>query len=279
MMKHHTRPWTMAGILTIAALSLALTAVVVVSADKNKGQTIRLFKGKDLANFYTYLPKHKYDDPNQVFTIVQEDGAPAIRVSGQDFGGFITRQEYANYHLVVEWKWGKKTWPPREGKAMDSGILVHCVGPDGNNGNWMASVESQIIEGGTGDFILVGGKDADGRPIKPSLTVECETRGNQLYYKPGGEPVTRNTGRFNWYGRDPEWKDVQGFRGKQNVEKPPGEWNRHEVICDGDKITNILNGQVVNVGSKCSLTKGKILFQSEGAEIFYRKIELTPLSK
>jgi hypothetical protein len=34
---------------------------------------------------------------------------------------------------------------------------------------------------------------------------------------------------------------------------------------------------VVNAGTSASLTRGKILFQSEGAELFFRKIELTPL--
>ena len=58
-----------------------------------------------------------------------------------------------------------------------------------------------------------------------------------------------------------------------------GEWNRMEVICDGDAITNILNGYVVNVGTGSSLTQGKIQFQSEGAEVFFRKIEVRPLLK
>ena len=71
----------------------------------------------------------------------------------------------------------------------------------------------------------------------------------------------------------------QGFRGKEDVEKPVGEWNTLECICDGDKITNILNGKVVNAGTKASHTKGKILFQSEGAEVFFRKIDLKPLKK
>ena len=39
----------------------------------------------------------------------------------------------------------------------------------------------------------------------------------------------------------------------------------------------ILNGKVVNAGTNASHTKGKIMFQSEGAEIFFRKIEMKPL--
>ena len=66
---------------------------------------------------------------------------------------------------------------------------------------------------------------------------------------------------------------------RNDVEKPPGEWNRMEVICDGDTITNIVNGFVVNVGTRSSVTQGKILFQSEGAEILFRTIEVRPLRK
>ena len=62
---------------------------------------------------------------------------------------------------------------------------------------------------------------------------------------------------------------------KTDAEKPTGEWNTVEVVCDGDKITNIVNGVVVNEGTNASVTKGKILLQSEGAEVYYRKVELT----
>src|SRR5262249_26073644 len=143
----------------------------------------------------------------------------------------------------------------------------------------MESFECQMIEGGTGDFLLLGGK------APRSLTVEAEkrptgegkNRGEQLYYKPGAPPVTLTKGRFNWSGRDPLWKDVKGFRGAQDVEKPVGEWNTLECVCDGDKIVNILNGTVVNAGTRASHTKGKILFQSEAAEVFFRRIDLKRL--
>lgn len=235
------------------------------------GSPVFAFNGKDLTGFYPYTRDHAYDDPNGVCTV--RDGV--IRISGEEFGGLATCGNFADYHLIAVWKWGGKTWPPRESKSRDSGILLHCVGPDGAAGSgWMESVECQIIEGGCGDFILVGGKG------HPSLT--CETRvgpDRQPYYEKGGETVTRNSGRYNWWGRDPNWKGVLGFRDRYGIEKPAGEWNRMEVICDGDSITNILNGHVVNVGTRSSLTQGKILFQSEGAEILFRTIEVRPLLK
>jgi hypothetical protein len=251
--------------LTMLGLCVSLSAADTVT------KPIKLFNGKDLTNFYTFLRGvGKNKDPKDVFTV--KDGA--IRVSGEIFGCFTTEKEYENYHLVVEFKWGTKTFPPREKGAMDSGILLHCVGEDGAaGGTWMESIECQMIEGGTGDFILVKGKN------QPRITVPVKMIGKQWYYDPKGEPREFPPSRANWFGRDPEWKDLKGFRGKNEVEKVAGEWNTLECVCDGDKITNILNGTVVNAGTKASHTKGKILFQSEGAEVFFRRIELLPLKK
>jgi hypothetical protein len=236
------------------------------------GEPVLRFNGKDLTGFYTYLHDSKYDDPKKVFTV--RDGV--LDISGEEFGGLTTRDEFRDYVLSVEWKWGDRTFGSRKRSARDSGLLLHCVGPDGAaGGNWMESQECQIIEGGCGDLIIVG---ANGN--KPSLT--CETRrgtDGQLYFEKGGKSETRDSARFNWWGRDPRWKDVLGFRGARDVEKPAGEWNRMEVICDGDSITNIVNGYLVNAATRSSLTKGKIIIQSEGAEILFRKIEVRPLVK
>jgi len=262
---------TLVGPLSLLALGLALTPALH-SADAKEAGVVKLFNGKDLTNFYTYLRGHgKNVDPDKVFSVV--DGA--IRVSGQTFGCFTTEKEFENYHLVVEFKWGEKTWPPRADKTMDSGILLHCVGDDGAAGGvWMESIECQMIEGGTGDFILVKGKN------QPKMTAQVEQRGKQWYWNPkSGEPKEFAGGRINWYGRDPDWKDVKGFRGKEDVEKPAGQWNTLECVCEGDKITNLLNGKVVNVGTKASHTKGKILFQSEGAEVYFKRIDVKPLKK
>src|SRR5262249_2057124 len=92
------------------------------------GNPIFAFNGKDLAGVYTYLKESKYEDPKGVVTV--KDGA--IRVSGEDYGGFTTKEEFHDYHLIVEWKWGGATYAPRKQNARDSGILLHCVGPDGS---------------------------------------------------------------------------------------------------------------------------------------------------
>jgi hypothetical protein len=270
---------------SIVALSLMSPTVRAArSADAN--DTIQLFNGKDLTNFYTWLVNTKYEDPDKVFTVVDAiDGAPAIRVSGQYLGAFITKAEYSDYHLVTEWRWGPVTWGGRKDRTKDSGILVHCQGPDGSstkelNGPWMTSVESQIIEGGTGDFILVGGFDKDGNQVKPRLTVTAsKDRDGEFIYDPKAQPREFTGGRINWFGRDVDWADKLGFRGRDDVESPDGQWTRQEVICQGDKVSTIVNGKLVNAGTGSSLTRGKILFQSELAEIYFRKIELKSLKK
>ncbi len=230
-----------------------------------------LFNGQNLQGFYTWLEHSKQEDPKNVFSV--RNGL--LRISGEEWGGIATKDSYRDYHLVAEWRWGGTTFEPRRDKARDSGILIHGTGTDGAaGGKWLESVEYQIIEGGTGDFILVAGVS------RPSLTVECRAgQDGQLYWEEDGTPISRDRGRFNWFGRDPEWKDTLGFRGRRDVEKPVGEWNTSEVICRGDAITAMLNGIVVNRGTASSHTAGKIQIQSEGAEIFFRKIELRPLAE
>lgn len=240
-------------------------------------EAIQLFNGKDLSGLYTWLSDTQYEDPRGVFTV--HDGL--LHVSGDGFGYVGTKQSYRDYHLVAEWKWGERTWEPRKERTKDSGILIHCVGPDGNyGGNWMASIESQIIQGGVGDFILVVGKYADGSPVPVRLTAEVvQDRDGESVWHRGGERKTFESGRINWYGRDPDWEDKLGFRGPVDVESLDGEWTRQEVICEGGHVTNVVNGTVVNEGFDAFPSAGKIIFQAEKAEIFFRKIELWPLGK
>jgi hypothetical protein len=247
-------------------------------------RVLALFDGHDLSRFYTWLVDTHREDPDRVFSVVDQiDGAPAIRVSGQHFGGLVTREAYGDYRLVVEFRWGLLTWGERRDAARDSGILIHCQGPDGNtsadgNGAWMRSVEAQIIEGGVGDLILVGGFEPGGHELVPHLTVRSSVdRDGEPVYDPRGVAHEFDKGRINWRDRDVDWKDALGFRGRQDVESPYGEWTRLEVIADGGSVTNVVNGTVVNQGSRSSLTSGRILIQSEGAEIYFRRIELQPL--
>ncbi|WP_158858539.1 neutral/alkaline non-lysosomal ceramidase N-terminal domain-containing protein [Lunatibacter salilacus] len=246
-----------------------------LNADKLKlGKTVKLFNGRNLDGWYTFLTESgKNHDPKNVFTI--KDGI--IHISGEEWGCITTDEEFEDYKLVVEFKWGGGTHEPRLEKSRDSGVLLHSQGKDGNfSGTWMNSIECQIIEGGTGDFIVVGdGTDrfAITSPAAPEMVAGA------YVYQPDGDPVTINRGRINWFGRDPEWKDVIDFRGANDVEKPVGEWNTLEChVLDGE-ITIYLNGVLVNRALEVQPRSGKIQIQSEGAEMLVRKVDLSPISQ
>jgi hypothetical protein len=69
-------------------------------------EAVRLFNGRDLTGLYTWLKDTKYEDPRRVFTV--QDGL--LRISGEVDGYLATQREYRDYHLLVEYKWGSKTY-------------------------------------------------------------------------------------------------------------------------------------------------------------------------
>lgn len=238
----------------------------------DKKSDLQLFNGKNLDGWYTFIKdRGKNVDPKKVFTV--KNGM--IRISGEEFGCITTNDEFENYKIIVEFKWGEITYEPRVDKARDSGLLLHSVGEDGgSDGTWMHSIECQIIEGGTGDFIVVG----DGsREFSVTCPVAPGKQGSSYVYQTSGNRVTINSGRINWFARDPEWKDIKGFRGVRDVEKPVGKWNKIECIVKDTEIFIYLNGTLVNHAVDVQPQKGRIQIQSEGAEIFFKRIVLTPL--
>ncbi len=223
------------GIVCVFASAVAVILGATGAGPPVDPKPVVLFNGKDLAGWTVFVdPRTKGYNPDSrpenVFRV--EDGT--IHVSGERFGCLTTVGEYENYKLTLEFRWGERRWAPREKERRDSGVLLHCSGPDKI---WTRSIECQIQEHDCGDFWLVSGTtlEVDGKPSKER---SVKTR---------------------------------------DAEKPTGEWNTVEVICEADTITNLINGVVVNRGTKASVTKGRILLQSEGAEVFYRNVELTPL--
>lgn len=65
----------------------------------------------------------------------------------------------------------------------------------------------------------------------------------------------------------------------EHNEKPLGEWNQYEAVCDGNTIRLTVNGLLQNVATETTVTKGYIGFQSEGTPIEFRNIVLEPLGK
>jgi hypothetical protein len=268
-------------LLLVFALLLA-NALAAPAPAVAPTEPIVLFDGRSLAAFDTWLVDSRRTDPLRVFSVVDRiDGQPAIRISGEQWGGLVTKQRFRDYRLTFEFRWGAITWGIRQKSARDSGVLLHCQGEFGNhtddfNAPWMRSVEFQIIEGGTGDIILVGGFDAKGGArLTPAVT--ATTVGKTRMFQPAGTVNRFAVGRVLWWGRDPQWTDTLGFRGPRDVEHATGEWNQVEITCRGGDVAFHLNGQLVNAATDSTYREGRLLFQSEGAEIFFRAITLHPL--
>ena len=245
-----------------------------------------LLNGKNLDGWDTYLgpqfPEKGDDrtgvapiglntDPKQVFRMATEDGAPALRISGEHFGGISTRESFENYHLQVQFKWGKQKWRPRENAKMDSGILYHANGEHGADwGFWMQSQEFQVQEGDCGDYWGLVGAGFD---------IPAKKQGEKDWvYDPAAEKQAffeqSRAGRHCLKSPD--------------AEKPSGQWNTLDLYCVGDTALHVVNGQVVMVlyhsrrpanGGFEPLTKGKIQVQSEGAEVFYRTLRIRSIDR
>ena len=161
-----------------------------------------------------------------------------IVCAGRPNGYLITEKEYGDFVLRVQWRWGK-TAPARGGR--NSGVFVWVTGSDKI---WPKGVEAQLFSGSAGDIWLVGDFKLQVDPARQD------------------PKVNRHFFRID--------------KGKM-IEKPIGEWNQYEITCKGSTIKLEVNGQQVNEGAHAEATRGKILLQSEGAEIFFRNIQLKSL--
>ncbi|CAA9337513.1 CBM32 / CBM47 [uncultured Microcoleus sp.] len=230
-----------------------------------------LFNNQNLDGWYTWLPSTgKNNDPKGVFKV--ENGMLhfldiPVTDQDEDFGYLATNNEYSNYRLRFEYKWGQKKFPPRAFDKRDSGLLYHVGGADQI---WPHSFECQVQEGDTGDYFLLGG-DLRLSTLVANLSASI----NEHVYKEDGFPYTTQNSEF--------------VITKGGTFDSLTDWNTVEVIVSRDAAVHIVNGQINNRATrlqqsdpnnpaqKVPLTKGRIVFQAEGAEIFYRNIEIKPL--
>jgi hypothetical protein len=195
----------------------------------------KLLNGKNLDGWYSWLQgKGKNNDPDNIFTFEQNG---VLHDLGKELGYIMTEESFGNYHFVLEFRWGEKRWPPRESNKRDSGICYN-IPEDCEDQIWPPSIECQIQEGDVGDFWLLG-----------FSTIQVDGKQN------------------------PPLKHSQIVKKKDN-ENPTGEWNTVEVISFNGKCAHIVNGVLVNFGENSSLIGGRILLQSEYAEVYYRNLRI-----
>lgn len=160
-----------------------------------------------------------------------------IVCTGTPIGVLYTEKDYTNFRLVVEYRWAPGTKPGNSG-------IMSRMAP--GTGALPRTVEVQLQHRNAGDVIGL-----QGFPIK------------------GGQE--------RWFERDSKIAGkITGVKGKLVAEKPPGEWNRVELEARDGRYTVTLNGELVNDVSGVEVRAGRIGLQSEGGEIHFRGVELTP---
>jgi hypothetical protein len=252
-------------------LSALVLSSALASAAENPGDGwVPLFNGKDLNGWYTYLESSgKNKDPNGVFKV--ENGmihildVPMSEGSDRGYLGYLaTTEDYSNVRIHAEYKWGAKR--AYEGKR-NSGLLYLAVGPDRV---YPTSLECQIEETDVGDLWIVNGAAVTAFFIAPSMPVYDDDRqaGTRVRSAPGDSSRVLKSGDF------------------ENREG----WNTVEVIIQGDRVTHLVNGRIVNSARDVQqpdpkdpvhlipLTSGRILLEAEGSEIWFRDIRIKPLT-
>lgn len=257
--------------LILLAFLLAVLENAPAAARERDPDWTQLFNGRNFEGWYSWLEGHGINkDPDHIFQI--ENGAVHVYAgpnngSKQPQGYICTHKEYGNYVLQFEYKWGKKRFQPRAAMKRDAGLMYHVFGPDLL---WPSCIECQVQETDTGDFVMVG--TTLSIPLgPPSFGLPRYQPGGKL--TPGLQMHVLNKGEYN----DPPEDSLT-------------EWNRVEVRVSDDRLLHVVNGVVNNFGvhpmrpdpqnprKQIPLTKGRIIFQAESAEVYYRNIRLRPLT-
>ncbi|WP_442481739.1 3-keto-disaccharide hydrolase [Aeoliella sp. SH292] len=221
-------------------LSTLLMLIAIPALAEEKSKP--LFDGSTLKGWHADVPAMD-DDKNAKSPFIVRDGN--LVSLGTPGGHLITDDEFENYRLEVEYRFA--------GEPGNCGVLVHASKPRRLYGMFPQSLEVQMMHENAGDFWCIG------------EDIEVENM------------VERRGPKETW-GVDGD-KNRRILNLTDGSEKPLGEWNTMVIECVGDEVKVWVNGDLVNHGTKCTVSKGQISVQAEGSEVEFRKIDMTPIEK
>ena len=238
-------------------------------------QWTTLFNGKTLGNFDIAYASQAVDGRPASAMFEVKDGV-VHTYPGQEAGSrqpsayFQTRDEHSNFVLHVEYKWGDRKFAPRMTRLKDAGLIFHIY--EGAENSWPHGIECQIEDKDVGDLWLITTRADVATRNAPPHAGPDPLQDSSPSYAEGGQVATY--GDRNKYVR---------IRHSADLEHPG--WNSVDVVVRGDSAVYLVNGQV-NMrithmkrwdgasNSWQKLDRGKILFQAEYAEVFYRNIKI-----
>ncbi|MGE7775451.1 3-keto-disaccharide hydrolase [Chitinophaga sp. NPDC101104] len=221
---------------------LVFGAMLLCASTLCHAQQRSLFNGKDLSGWHMDVPALEKDSSLRIPFIIRDGLLVSL---GNPQGHLITDARYENYRLEVEYRFA--------GKPGNCGVLVHASTPRVLYGMFPKSMEVQLMSKNAGDFWCIG--------------EDIKVDSMEVYR---GKPE-------NWGVVDGKERRVRNRT--DGSEKPLGEWNRMVIECLGNKVRVWVNGDLVNDGYDCTVSSGSIALQAEGAEVEFRKVQVTPIRK
>jgi hypothetical protein len=221
-------------------LFLPLALALAISSQYAFSQTKALFNGKDLKGWHIDVPEMD-KNPNAVNPFLVRNG---LLVSlGTPGGHLITDAQHENFRFTFQYRF--------VGKPGNCGALVFVSKPRDLYEMFPKSIEIQLMNQNAGDFWC----------IQEDITVPDmeKRRGPKEKWGVNGDKLRRI----------PNLTD--------GTEKPLGEWNSMVIECVKNSIKVWLNGVLVNYGYDATASKGQIALQSEGSEVEFKDVNLTPI--
>lgn len=219
-----------------------LFLISLFSCKPGEPEIQHLFNGVNLNGWHADVPKADNNANIEKSFIVRDSLLVSL---GEPRGHLITDSVFQDYRLEVEYRFAAKPG--------NCGVLVHASTSRALYKMFPKSLEVQMQHEHAGDFWCI---------------VEDVIVPNMLERR----------------GPKEEWGITEGKKRRilnltDGSEYPLGEWNQMVVECVADTIKVWVNNDLVNYGFGCTAQKGRIAVQAEGAEVEFRKIDLTAIEK
>ncbi|MEO5713244.1 MAG: DUF1080 domain-containing protein [Luteolibacter sp.] len=175
--------------------------------------------------------------PADINTVCTAGDDGVLAIVGKPVGYLVTKADHENYQLHFEWR-----WPANAAKNCNGGVLLNISSGPANITPWPVCFQAQLKMDHAGDLLPMAGAT-----FAEKLTTAPDAKTPQLDHVAASN------------------------------EKPLGEWNTGDIICQGDSIEISINGVKQNHVTKCVPATGKIGFQLEGAPFELRNVRVSPV--
>ncbi len=229
----------MKKIILLPGLCLSL---LLFDIKATQAQSKSLFNGKDLKGWHADVPEMDKNTNARMPFIVRDGMLVSLGTPG---GHLITDATYQNYRVEIEYRFA--------GTPGNCGALVFASTPRALYDMFPKSIEVQMMHTNAGDFWCIQ-EDI----VVPDME---KRRGPKEKWGVNGNKLRRI----------PNLTD--------GSEKAVGEWNKLTIECLGTSIKVWVNGDFVNYGYNATASTGHFALQSEGSEVEFRKVLMTPIKE